>query len=155
MVSQRTGTLLDDMTIEEVEACARPAGRTSGRPLRCGPRSSHTISTPGARRGVTTGANRASGVVRTPARQRCFRSSSFLASAKSSIAQLSDGAIQIRVAAPPVEGAANAALLRFLADILDVPRSRLEITSGASTRRKRVVIACLAQTSWNYVFKLH
>ena len=33
MVSQRTGTLLDDMTIEEVETCARPSGRASGRPL--------------------------------------------------------------------------------------------------------------------------
>ena len=40
--------------------------------------------------------------------------------------------------------AANAALLRFLADMLDVPRSWLSITSGASSRRKRVVIAGLA-----------
>jgi uncharacterized protein (TIGR00251 family) len=92
---------------------------------------------------VTTGANRASGVANHP-------HGSLLSvvvvprSGKSSITQLSDGTIQIRVAAPPVEGAANAALLRFLADILDVPRSRLAITSGASTRRKRVVIAGLA-----------
>jgi uncharacterized protein YggU (UPF0235/DUF167 family) len=57
---------------------------------------------------------------------------------------LADGTIQIRVAAPPVDGAANAALLRFLADMLDVPRSWLSITSGASSRRKRVVIAGLA-----------
>jgi len=62
----------------------------------------------------------------------------------SSIAQLPDGTIQVRIAAPPVDGAANTALLRFLADILDVPRSRLEIISGASSRRKRIVIAGLA-----------
>ena len=61
-----------------------------------------------------------------------------------SIAQLADGRIQIRVVAPPVDGAANAALLQFLADILDVPRSRLEIVSGALSRRKRVFVAGVA-----------
>ena len=63
---------------------------------------------------------------------------------KSSIERLADGAIQVRVAAPPVDGAANAALLRFLADVLDIPRSRFEIAFGASSRRKRIVIAGLA-----------
>jgi uncharacterized protein len=59
---------------------------------------------------------------------------------RSSIEQLADGTVQVRVAAPPVDGAANAALLRLLADILDVPRSRLEIASGASSRRKRISV---------------
>ncbi len=63
---------------------------------------------------------------------------------KSSMAQLADGTIQIRVAAPPVDGAANAALLRFLAGILDVPRSRLAIASGASSRRKRISVDGIA-----------
>jgi uncharacterized protein (TIGR00251 family) len=63
---------------------------------------------------------------------------------RTSIEQLADGAIQVRVAAPPVDGAANAALLRFLAEMFDVPRSRLEIISGASNRRKRIVIAGVA-----------
>ena len=62
---------------------------------------------------------------------------------RSAIEQLADGAIQVRVAAPPVDGAANAALLRFLAGALDVPRSRLEIVSGTSSRRKRIVITGL------------
>jgi uncharacterized protein YggU (UPF0235/DUF167 family) len=44
------------------------------------------------------------------------------------------------VAAPAVDGAANAALLRFLAGVLDVPRSRLEIIGGASSRRKRITV---------------
>ena len=59
---------------------------------------------------------------------------------RSSIEQLADSTVQVRVAAPPVDGAANAALLRLLADILDVPRSRLEIASGASSRRKRISV---------------
>ena len=63
---------------------------------------------------------------------------------KSSITQLADGTIQIRVAATPVDGAANAALLRFLAGILDMPRSRLAIASGASSRRKRVSVDGIA-----------
>jgi uncharacterized protein len=89
---------------------------------------------------VTTGANRASVVSRHP-------HGSLLSvvvvprSGKFSIAQLSDGTIQIRVAAPPVDGAANMALLRYLADSLDVPRSRLAVASGASSRRKRIAIA--------------
>jgi uncharacterized protein len=63
---------------------------------------------------------------------------------KSSIAQPPDGSLQIHVAAPPVNGAANASLLRFLAGILDVPRTRIEIVSGASSRRKRIFITGVA-----------
>jgi uncharacterized protein YggU (UPF0235/DUF167 family) len=51
-----------------------------------------------------------------------------------------DGTLRVRVAAPPVDGSANAALLRFLADLLEIPRSRLEIISGKSNRYKRVVV---------------
>jgi uncharacterized protein len=92
---------------------------------------------------VTARANRALGVANHP-------HGSLLSvvvvprSGKSSIAQLADGTIQIRVAAPPVDGAANAALLRFLAAMLDVPRSRLSITSGASSRRKRISVEGVA-----------
>ena len=50
-----------------------------------------------------------------------------------------DGTVRARIAAPPVDGAANAALVKFLADALDLPRSRLAIESGESSRRKRIV----------------
>ena len=59
---------------------------------------------------------------------------------RTSLAEATDGTLRARVAAPPVDGAANAALLRFLAEVLDVPRSRLEIASGRSSHHKRVVI---------------
>ena len=63
---------------------------------------------------------------------------------RSSIERLAGGDIQVRVAAAPVDGAANAALLRFLSGVLDIPRTRFEIVSGASSRRKRIAIAGLA-----------
>ena len=50
-------------------------------------------------------------------------------------------AIRIRLAAPPVDGAANAALLRLLADVLAVPRSGLRVVAGETARRKRVLVA--------------
>ena len=50
------------------------------------------------------------------------------------------GAILIRLAAPPVEGAANDALIAFLADRLDLPRRNIALVSGEKSRDKRVRI---------------
>jgi uncharacterized protein (TIGR00251 family) len=49
-----------------------------------------------------------------------------------------DGALKVRVAAPPVEGAANAELTRFLARALGLPRSAVEIASGHASKSKLV-----------------
>ena len=46
--------------------------------------------------------------------------------------------LKVRVAAPPVEGAANTALLALLAKTLGVPKSSLSIASGAGARLKLV-----------------
>ncbi|MDP2936239.1 MAG: DUF167 domain-containing protein [Dehalococcoidia bacterium] len=46
----------------------------------------------------------------------------------------------IRLAAPPVEGKANAALVTFLAEVLDLPRGQLTITRGLSGRQKAMAI---------------
>ncbi len=53
---------------------------------------------------------------------------------------LSDGTIRIRLTAPPVEGKANQALIEFLAGILDVPPSSIEVVAGATGRDKLVSI---------------
>ncbi len=53
---------------------------------------------------------------------------------------LSDGTVKIRLTAPPVEGQANEALLKFLAEVLSVPLSKLEIVAGASGRDKLVSV---------------
>jgi len=49
-------------------------------------------------------------------------------------------ALKVRLQAPPVEGAANAALIRFLAETLAVPRGAVRISSGTGARRKAVLI---------------
>ncbi len=59
---------------------------------------------------------------------------------KSEIIGLHDGAIRIRIAAQPVDGAANAAIINLFSRILNVRKSAVEIASGASGRRKRVLI---------------
>ena len=51
-----------------------------------------------------------------------------------------EGALQARVAAPPVGGAANAALIRLIADELDVARSSVRLVAGASGRLKLIVV---------------
>jgi uncharacterized protein (TIGR00251 family) len=51
-----------------------------------------------------------------------------------------DGALRVRLQAPPVDGAANEALVAFLAEALGVPRRLVRITGGASSRRKTVEV---------------
>lgn len=50
------------------------------------------------------------------------------------------GALKIRIAAPPVDGRANEALRRFLAECLNVPASAVKIAAGEHSRTKRVEI---------------
>lgn len=52
-----------------------------------------------------------------------------------------DGRLKIALCAPPVDGEANAALLRFLSDALRLPQSALAIASGHTGRRKVVSIS--------------
>ena len=50
-------------------------------------------------------------------------------------------ALKIRLSAPPVDDRANAALVRLLAERLNVPRAAVRIVAGEKSRRKRVVVA--------------
>ena len=55
--------------------------------------------------------------------------------------RLEDGTntvFKIAVAAPPIEGRANAELVSWLASLLDLPRSAVEIAAGGHSRNKRV-----------------
>jgi uncharacterized protein len=57
---------------------------------------------------------------------------------RSQVAGEHDGHLRVRVAAPPVEGAANEELIRILARALDVPRRAVEIMSGHASKVKHV-----------------
>ena len=59
---------------------------------------------------------------------------------KTAIAGLRDDAVVVRLAAPPVEGAANDALVAFVAEWLAVPRRAVHILSGERSRRKRLAV---------------
>ena len=60
---------------------------------------------------------------------------------RSRIVGLHDGRLKIQLAAPPVDGEANAALLAFLAELLGVKRADVALLAGETGRRKRVRIA--------------
>lgn len=60
---------------------------------------------------------------------------------KNELAGLVDGALRVRLAAPPVEGAANRACLEFMAGVLSVPKSRLKIVMGETSRSKVIFVA--------------
>jgi uncharacterized protein (TIGR00251 family) len=51
-----------------------------------------------------------------------------------------DGALRVRVVAPPVDGAANEELIRTLAQAFAVSRNAVEVISGHSSRSKRIRI---------------
>ena len=50
------------------------------------------------------------------------------------------GVLKVRLTAPPVDGAANEALVKFLSDVLGIAKSRVEIVSGETSREKRIKI---------------
>ncbi|MCM1128443.1 MAG: DUF167 domain-containing protein [Alistipes senegalensis] len=59
---------------------------------------------------------------------------------KSEILEASDDILRIRLQAPPVDGKANEALIRFVAERCGLPKSRIRLTHGLSSRKKRLAI---------------
>ena len=60
---------------------------------------------------------------------------------KTEFAGLHGDALKIRLAAPPVDGKANEALVKFIADELKLPKSAVNIKSGQTSRRKVVEVS--------------
>jgi uncharacterized protein (TIGR00251 family) len=54
------------------------------------------------------------------------------------LAGTAEGTLKVRLTAPPVEGAANQALIRLLAKTLNLPQSRLRLIAGEKSRNKTV-----------------
>ena len=57
---------------------------------------------------------------------------------RSELAGVSGGRLRVRLAAPPVEGRANDALVRYLAELLGLRRDSVTLVAGARSRRKLV-----------------
>ncbi len=64
---------------------------------------------------------------------------------KNEIIQMEGGGIKIRLTAPPVDGAANEALVKFLSAELGVSKSQVEIISGHTSKNKIVRIEGVSQ----------
>ena len=64
-----------------------------------------------------------------------------------------DGALLVRVTAPPAEGAANAAVVSVLARALDIAPSAVRIERGGSSRTKQVSVPASAAARLSQVVK--
>ena len=65
---------------------------------------------------------------------------------RTEVAGLHGAAIKVRIAAPPVDGAANDELVRFLAERFGVPRRAVRLVAGAGALRKVVEVDGIAAT---------
>ncbi len=59
---------------------------------------------------------------------------------RSEVAGVHGDSVRVRLTAPPVEGAANEALVRFMADRLGVPRGAVRLVAGETGRTKVVAV---------------
>jgi uncharacterized protein (TIGR00251 family) len=71
--------------------------------------------------------------------------------AKTQIQGLHDGALRVRLHAPPVDGKANLALQAWPAETLGVPKSAVELLRGVTARRKQLRVAAshAARANWS------
>jgi uncharacterized protein (TIGR00251 family) len=66
---------------------------------------------------------------------------------RTGVAGTRDDALLVRLAAAPVDGAANDALVAFLAELFDRPRRDITLVSGHTSRDKRIAIAGLSEAA--------
>lgn len=59
---------------------------------------------------------------------------------RNEIGDVREGALRVKLTAPPVDGSANKQLIAFLSKKWDVPKSRMEILSGEASRQKRILL---------------
>jgi uncharacterized protein (TIGR00251 family) len=72
---------------------------------------------------------------------------------KSEIAGEHEGSVKVRIAVPPVDGAANAELIRLLAKEFGISKNRIEIAGGHRARSKQILIRGLNVADVNDVLK--
>lgn len=66
---------------------------------------------------------------------------------RTQITGMHDGRLKIRLAAPPVDGAANAELVSFIAMRLGIAKSQVRVVAGQTSRRKVIEVDGVSQTA--------
>lgn len=74
-------------------------------------------------------------------------------SSKSEIVGPHDGALKVKLASPPVDGAANAELIKILAKSFGVAKSDVEIINGETSKNKRIKITNLSKSKFEELIK--
>jgi len=72
---------------------------------------------------------------------------------RSEIVGMHDGALKVRIASPPVDGAANAELIKLLSKKFGVSKSDIIIVGGETSKSKRIKITNLSQSEYEEYIK--
>ena len=75
-------------------------------------------------------------------------------SSKSEIVGEHDGALKVKLKSPPIDGAANAELIKVLAKHFSVPKSAVEILAGQTSKTKQVKISGVSQNALSGIIPL-
>lgn len=70
----------------------------------------------------------------------CFRVTVQPRASRNEVAGVLDDSLRVRLTSPALENRANRQLVNFLAEILELPRSRVSIVSGQRSRRKTIAV---------------
>jgi len=74
-------------------------------------------------------------------------------SSKSEIVGEHDGALKIKLRSPPVDGAANEELTRFLAKEFSTTRANIRIISGQASRTKRIQVSGMSKAQFTTILQ--
>ena len=72
---------------------------------------------------------------------------------RSEIVGVHDGALKVRIASPPVDGAANAELIKLFSKKFGVSKSDIIIVGGETSKSKRIKITNLSQSEYEEYIK--
>jgi uncharacterized protein (TIGR00251 family) len=85
----------------------------------------------------------------------CFKVKVIPKASRSELVEWENDELKVRLAAVPEKGEANTELLRYLADILGVGKSKIQLVQGETSRHKRVCVAGLTLEDVRAIIQNH
>jgi len=73
---------------------------------------------------------------------------------RNAITGVHDGALKVSLTTPPTDGRANQALIAFIAEQLGIPRTRVTLLTGATSRSKTLHLAGLSAVQLHAIFAI-